>query len=67
MTLPQNKMYALRHGVNGRIWRLEGVRWLWDSPTQLTEAWNDMKVLGLLESDINEHKIVTILLEETQS
>lgn len=64
MTLPQTRMFILRHGVSDRIWKLEGVRWLWNSPYELTKAWEHMKALGLVESDIKEHRIVTIKLEE---
>ena len=64
MTLPSNKMYALRHGVSKKVWIADGGKWLWNSVQELTKAWNSLKSLGLVESNIKEHRIVTIKLEE---
>jgi len=63
--LPQSVMYALRHGVSGKIWvQNEGGRWLWPSVDSLRKSWDAMQQAGLVGTDFREHKVVTIKLME---
>lgn len=62
-TLPQNKMYALRHGTTDQIWRF-GVMWLWPSVSSIAKAWRIAKDVGLVQSNFKDHNVVTIKLTE---
>jgi hypothetical protein len=66
MSLPANKMYALRHGVTGKIWLPCGPDgfWLFKSPYSLEQAWTTLKEAGLVSSEFSEHKIIVIELVE---
>lgn len=64
MSLPDDKMYALRHGATGRIWFPCRGWWLFKSVAGMRRCWDTLKEAGLLNSEFSEHKIVTIRLQE---
>jgi hypothetical protein len=66
MSLPTDKMYALRHGVSGKIWLPcgPGGFWLFRSPYSLEQAWNTMKEAGVVSSEFSCHKVIVIKLVE---
>ena len=66
MDLPTDKMYALRHGITGKIWQVCEGLWLFNTPTSLEKAWNTAKKVGLVGSEFREHKIVVIKLTEVK-
>ena len=61
--LPQNKMLAVRHGVTGRIW-MHGACWLWKTRGQLQKVWDEAKEVELVQGNLRDHKVVTIILKE---
>ena len=63
MTLPTGRMYAVRHGVTGRVWSF-GLMWLWPSRKALRDTWKAAKECGLVEGELREHNVVIIKLEE---
>jgi len=66
MTLPLNRMFAVRHGVTNKIWSMDGTgcMWLWKSRKAIRDAWKDAKECGLVQGELRDHKIVTIRLVE---
>lgn len=66
LSLPRNKMYAVRHGVTNKIWSMDGhgYMWLWPSVQSIRDAWKDAKEVGLVKGDLTDHHIVTIELME---
>lgn len=65
-SLPTDKMYALRHGITGKIWEPAGSGglWLFQSPGSLKKAWETAKDCGLVSSEFSDHAIITINLFE---
>lgn len=61
--LPAYKLYALRHGITGRVWEAWPGFWLFKSPKSLEQAWAEMKKAGLVKSEFHEHKIIIQLQE----
>ncbi len=66
MSLPINKMYALRHGITGKVWTPCGPDglWLFESPARLEKTWNNLKKVGLVSSEFREHRVITVELVE---
>ncbi len=61
-------MYALRHGVTGRIWEIApGGLWLFKSPKSMEKAWKTAKKAGLVSSEFGQHKVIVIKLLENDS
>jgi len=60
--LPTNKMYALRHGITGKIWQVCEGFWLFKSPGSVQRAWTTAKKCGLVSSEFREHRVITIKL-----
>ena len=66
MSLPADKMYALRHGVTGKVWQVCEGFWLFDSPGSLKAAWETAKTCGLVSSEFREHHVITVKLIEVK-
>lgn len=64
--LPADKMYALRHGVTGRIWHPCQGWWLFRSVQGMQKCWETLKDAGLISSEFREHKVIVIKLVETE-
>lgn len=64
MSLPDDKMYALRHGITGKIWCPCEGWWLFKSVRSMEKCWNTLKKTGIVTSNFSEHKIVTVELQE---
>ncbi len=66
MSLPVDKMYALRHGATGKIWHPCEGWWLFKSVRGMEKAWTQAKEAGLVESNFPEHKVIVIKLVEVK-
>ena len=62
--LPYDKMYALRHGITGRIWSVCEGWWMFKSVADMERTWNAMKKCGRVSSEFQEHTVITIKLTE---
>lgn len=66
MSLPCDKMYALRHGVTGRIWFPCPGWWLFKSVAGMQKCWETLHEAELVSSEFREHKIIVIKLIEAE-
>lgn len=63
--MPSDRLYALRHGVTGKIWQTcSGGRWLWNCRADIKRSWDILKDAGLVSSEFEEHVVVEIGLQQ---
>lgn len=64
--LPADKMYALRHGITGKVWQVCEGFWLFKSVGSMERAWTAAKKCGLVLSEFRDHRVITIELVEAK-
>lgn len=65
--LPTTKMYALVHGVTGRIWERPGGRWLFHTVESMKLSWDIYKEAGLVNSEFEDHRVVELDIQIRRS
>jgi len=63
--LPANQMYALRHGITGKIWFPCRGWWLFTSVSGMQKCWETLKDADIVGSEFSEHKIIVVKLTES--
>ncbi len=64
MSLPANKMYALRHGITGKIWFPCEGWWLFGSVRGMQKCWEAQREAEIVGSKFSEHRVIVIKLVE---